>query len=123
FAGAIKLLSPELLEREGLVSSAFWAGKHFPDDRVDYGLVNPFKAALLREVWANFRAGRAAHLKDEFAAYSTREAPWLDDFALFTAARQSLGVPLQDWPKDLLRRDAATLAATRKQLADDVAMH
>src|SRR5262249_62400151 len=36
FAGALKLLSPELLERDGLVSSSFWAGKHFPEDRVDY---------------------------------------------------------------------------------------
>src|SRR5207247_10932005 len=29
FAGNINLLSPELLERDGLVSSSFWAGQSF----------------------------------------------------------------------------------------------
>ena len=55
FAGNINLLSPELLEREGLVSSSFWAGQSFPDDRVDYDRVTPFKKSLLRAAWAKFR--------------------------------------------------------------------
>jgi 4-alpha-glucanotransferase len=122
FAGAVKLLSPELLEREGLVSATFWAGKHFPADHVDYGQVNPFKWALLREAWNGFRAGKAAHLKEDFATYRDREAAWLDDAALFTAIRHSSGKPLQDWPKDLLRREPAALATAGKQLADDMQM-
>lgn len=124
FAGGIKLLSPELLEREGLVASSFWSGKHFPDDHVDYGLVNPFKTALLHEVWNNFRAGQGTHLKADFAAYIEQEAAWLDDFALYTALRDSLGgLALPDWPKDLLRRDPPTLARARQDLAEDIGMH
>src|SRR5262249_59740810 len=61
FAGGIKLPSPELLEREGLVSSSFWAGQNFPDDHVDFGRVNPFKTALLHEAWTGFRSGKPAH--------------------------------------------------------------
>jgi 4-alpha-glucanotransferase len=124
FAGGIKLLSPELLERDGLVSASFWAGKHFPDHEVNFGLVNPFKTALLHEVWKNFGAGQGAHLKDDFAKYALREAAWLDDFALYTAIRDSLGgKPLQEWPKELLRRDPAALATARKRLAGEVGMH
>jgi 4-alpha-glucanotransferase len=124
FAGGIKLLSPELLERDGLVSASFWAGKHFPDDRADYELVNPFKTALLHEVWKNFRGGKAAHLKDEFAEYTEREAAWLDDFALYTAIHDSLGgLGLPDWPKNLLRRDPQALAAAETELADAIGMH
>ncbi|MBA4067806.1 MAG: 4-alpha-glucanotransferase [Isosphaera sp.] len=124
FAGGIKLLSPELLERDGLVSPTFWAGQHFPEHEVDYGRVNPFKTALLHEVWANFRGGRGAHLKEDFAAYCDREAAWLDDFALYTAVRDSLdGAPLPTWPKELLRRDPPAMAAARKTLADGVRMH
>jgi 4-alpha-glucanotransferase len=37
FAGNVNLLSPELLEREGLVSSAVWAGKWYPDERLAPG--------------------------------------------------------------------------------------
>src|SRR5262245_27859726 len=39
FAGNITLLSPELLERDGLVSHAFWDGQQFPEDQVDYDRV------------------------------------------------------------------------------------
>src|SRR5262249_60640721 len=51
FAGNVNLLSPELLEREGLISSSLWAGKQFSDAHVDYARVTPFKAALVRAVW------------------------------------------------------------------------
>ena len=120
----IALLSPELLERDGLVSASFWAGKHFPDDRVDYGLVNPFKAALLQQAWDSFPSGKVPHLKAEFAVYTEREASWLDDYALFTAIRDSLGgLALPDWPKALLHRDPAALGNARKELADSIGMH
>jgi 4-alpha-glucanotransferase len=124
FAGEISLLSPELLERDGLVAASFWAGQHFPDHEVDYARVLPFKKALLRETWQNFQAGKGASLKDEFAQYAKHEAAWLDDFALYTAIRDSLGgVGLPAWPKELLRRDQAALAEAGKKLSAEVAMH
>src|SRR5207253_1473420 len=124
FAGEVALLSPELLERDGLVASSFWAGHHFPGHEVDYARAKPFKAALLREAWKNFGAGRGAGLKDEFAEFTKREAAWLDDFALYTAIRESLGgVGLRAWPRDLLHRKPAALAEAGKKLADEVAMH
>ncbi len=124
FAGGIKVLSPELLEREGLVASSFWAGQHFPEHEVDYARVNPFKTALLHEVWQNFRAGKGSQLKDDFAAFVEAEAAWLDDFALYIAIRDSLGgLAVPDWPKDLLRRDPPALATARKELADQISMH
>jgi len=124
FAGAIKLLSPEMLERDGLVNSSFWAGKQFPDHEVDYGLANPFKTALLHEVWGNYRAGKAANLKGPFEEYMVLEASWLNDFALYTAIRDSLGgLALPEWPKDLLHRKPAALAAAAKEHANEVLMH
>src|SRR3954464_9291359 len=36
FAGSLTLLSPELLERDGLVSASSWNGKQFPDSYADY---------------------------------------------------------------------------------------
>jgi 4-alpha-glucanotransferase len=124
FAGNVNLLSPELLERDGLVPATFWAGQTFPDDHVDYARVTPFKTALLRAAWDAFRGGKATHMRDEFTAYSTAQAGWLDGFALFMAIRESLGGrPLTDWPGDLLRRDPVAVAATEKDLATHVARH
>src|SRR5262249_4779054 len=63
FAGNINLLSPELLERDGLVSPSAWAGKSFPDDAVDFPAVSAFKADLVRAAWERFQAGHAAALR------------------------------------------------------------
>ena len=124
FAGNINLLSPELLERDGLVSSSFWTGQHFPDDRVDFDRVTPFKKVLLRAVWDAFRGGKASGLKGEFEAYSTTHSDWLDGYATFMAIRESLGgASLTDWPKDLLNRDPVALGAIEKPLAAEIAMH
>jgi 4-alpha-glucanotransferase len=124
FAAEINLLSPELLERDGLVTRSLWEGKSFPEDHVDFSLVNPFKMSLLRAAWENFRNGKAAHMKDDFAAYTKREGGWLNDFALYTAIRESLGgTPLTEWPKNLLHREPVALATAEKDLADAVGMH
>lgn len=124
FAGEIKLLSPELLERDGLISSSFWAGQHFPDSSVDYALVNPFKAALLKAAWENFRDGKASNLKADFASFQAREAKWLDAYALFMAIHESRGGgALVSWPKQLFRRDAKALQEAEKQWSDQIGMH
>ena len=87
FAGNINLLSPELLEQDGLVKPSLWEGKFFRNDRVEYANVTPYKKHVLREAWAAFRGGKGpAGLRGEFEAYRAREAGWLDDYALFTAA-------------------------------------
>jgi 4-alpha-glucanotransferase len=124
FAGSVTLLSPELLQQEGLVAPAFWAGKHFPDHEVDYDAVNPFKKALLREAWNNFQAGKGAHLRSAFTEHSIREAHWLDDFALYTAIREALGGrELPDWPVELLQRKPSAIEAVEKELAIEVQLH
>jgi 4-alpha-glucanotransferase len=124
FAGNVNLLSPELLERDGLVSNALWAAQQFPDDHVDYERVTAFKNALLREAWNAFHGGKATHLRDEFAVYCQAEAGWLDGFARFMAIRDSLGgVGLTDWPGDLQRQDPIAVRAVETALASEIGMH
>src|SRR5215210_4224797 len=62
FAGNINLLSPELLEQDGLISKSFWVNKSFPHDRVDYQAVTAFKSALLRATWDGFRGNKAPQM-------------------------------------------------------------
>ena len=85
FGGSINLLSPEFLERDGLVSASFWAGQSYSDQFVDYDRVTAFKKALLWEAWTNFKAGKGGHLRDAFERYCAAEQEWLADFALFFA--------------------------------------
>jgi 4-alpha-glucanotransferase len=124
FAGDVIFLSPELLERDGLVSTSFWSGKQFPNDHVDYVRARSFKTALLHDAWKFFRAGKLIRLNDEFQAFCEQEASWLNDYARFMAIRDSLGgQALPDWPKDLLGRDSSALAAIDKSLTIDIGRH
>src|SRR5262245_29081746 len=122
FAGNIDLLSPELLVRDGLVSPSSISGVSLPDDHVDYPRVATFKNALLREASAGFQNNRGpARLREEFEQYRERQAHWLDDFALFMAARGAFGgKPFVEWPADVLRRQPAALAALQQQLAGEI---
>jgi 4-alpha-glucanotransferase len=124
FAGNINLLSPELLEQDGLVSADLWTGQHFDDNRVDYARVTSFKSKLLRAAWEGFRSGKAGRLKPEFEAYCAGEAAWLHDYALFTAIHAALGgAGVTAWPADVLRRNPVALAELEKKLATEVLMH
>ncbi len=125
FAGNIALLSPELLVRDGLLDPSVLHGVSFPADRVEYEHVTPFKQWLVRQAWDRFRSGQGpAGLREEFEAYRRREAGWLEDYALFMAARDSLGGRgLVDWPADVLARRPEALAALGQQLAGEVAAY
>jgi len=124
FASDIKLLSPELLEQDGLVSRSLWATKHFQEDRVDYPSVVAFKTDLIRTAWQSFQSGRASQLKQEFEAYANKESHWLHDYALFMAIRASLGgKPLTEWPKDLLLRQPTALESAQKEFTGAIGMH
>jgi 4-alpha-glucanotransferase len=124
FAGNVTLLSPEVLQQEGLVGPELWAGEHFPNDHVDYARVTPFKMKLLRAAWSAFRAGKAAHLQSAFDGYCASEAAWLDDYARFVAIREALGGRiLIDWPRDVLRREPVALGELEKKLGLEIQMH
>ena len=124
FAGNVNLLSPEVLQQEGLVSADLWAGESFAGDQVDYARVTPFKTKLLRAAWDGFRGGKGAHLKADFDGYCAVEAGWLDHHALFVAIREALGgTGLTAWPPDLLRRNPVALAELEKKLASEIRLH
>src|SRR5262245_307377 len=115
FAGNVNLLSPEVLQQEGLLTTNPWAGEQFPNDHVDYARVTPFKAKLLRAAWESFRGGKAAHLKRDFENFCAAEAGWLDDHALFVATHEALGgASLVEWPRDVLQRNPVALAELGK---------
>ncbi len=124
FAGNINLLSPELLEKEGLVTNAPWAGLSFPDHEIDYPKVAAFKGELLKTAWEGFRIGKAAGLRPLFDTYCKDESNWLDDYALFQAIRGKLeNAERSRWPKEILTRQPVALASLLKELEADVMRH
>ncbi|WP_157669729.1 4-alpha-glucanotransferase [Chitinibacter sp. GC72] len=86
FAGNHYLISPELLMAQGLLSQDDIPAHDFDPIRVDYGNIIPWKMAVLRTAFANYRQNPPAALKKEFSAFCKAHA-WLDDFALFVACK------------------------------------
>jgi 4-alpha-glucanotransferase len=124
FAGNINLLSPELMEKDGLVTSSAWAGVQFPDGHVDFPKVAAFKSTLLRAAWEGIRTGKGTKLRSEFDVYCTKEAAWLDDYALFAAVREKLGFTARTtWPKEVLTRQPVAVAALEKELLPEIMRH
>src|SRR5258708_21404293 len=89
FAGNVYLLSPELLIRDGLLTKLDATGQFFPDERVDFGKVIPFKLGLLRRAWENLRAGQAPSLREPFDIFCSENHNWLDHFPLFMALKEA----------------------------------
>lgn len=123
FAGNTLLISPEQLVEDGLLDAADLGGTPpFPGDHVDYGPVITWKRGLLGTSWKHALARRPA-LRDELRAFA--EAPeqrgWLPDWTLFASLisrNRSLSWP--EWPRELVERDPAALAAARRELASEI---
>lgn len=126
FAGNLNLISPELLGDGGLASPGDIDGCLLPDaGPIQYVDVIPRKRRLVRRAWERFSAGEGgASLRAEFAQFRSDAAGWLDDFALFMAAKDAYsGKPWWEWPASLAARQDAAVRDTGERLADEVDAH
>jgi 4-alpha-glucanotransferase len=124
FGGNTNLLSPELLQRDGLADQNDLDGVHFPDEHVEYPHVTQFKNHLLGLAWHHFQSGRGAALRPEFDEFCRQQATWLEPFAVFSAlSEEQGGKSWQEWPAALVRREPAALKKARERLADALGRH
>jgi 4-alpha-glucanotransferase len=122
-AGNPLLVSLEVLRNEGWLEDADLAGAPAGDpDRVDHGAVGPWKAARLARAARRFEVDAGPEARADLQDFRAREAPWLDDHALFSALKAAHGgAPWTRWPPPLRDRDAPALAAARRDLAEEIA--
>ena len=121
FAGNWLLISPDELIADGLLRRSEVAGYSFSDTAVDYDAVLSFKLRLLEMAWANFGARAGRDLKLAFEKFSTDQAHWLDDYALFRALKaRHNGASYLEWPTELVRRDPDALAKARRELTSQM---
>lgn len=117
FAGSTNLISPERLVEDGLIALGDLDQVRFEPGAVDYANIAKFKNWLLDRAWQTFQQGALPQLRDSFELFCRDEAHWLDDYAAFTAIKQSQGGrSWAEWPADLVRREPAALESARKEL-------
>ena len=94
-AGNPLFISPTLLYEEGLIDKKVLESLRLePSDRVSYPLIHRLKEYMLGEAFKNFKE------EEDFYRFCEENSFWLEDFALFTAARKKLKKPWWEW-KDL----------------------
>jgi 4-alpha-glucanotransferase len=125
FAGNPLLISTDGLIEEGVLSERDVANApHFPADRVDFGSVIPYKISLLRKAAANFFASPKPPHKLAYETFTNAQASWLEDFALFMAAKQAHDFVIwTEWEPELAARQPEAMKRWREKLADSIAAH
>jgi 4-alpha-glucanotransferase len=123
FAGNPLLISlEELRERGYLAATDFDNPPAFPEATVDFARVIPYRLGLLRKAAERFFNSASADDRELYDRFCQSNAPWLDDFALFMAAKNAHDlVTWTEWDPALARREPAALASWRERLASDVA--
>jgi 4-alpha-glucanotransferase len=121
FAGNPLLISIDRLVERGYLDALDLAGKpQFPDDVVDFGAVIAWKRPLLQKAFENFRHSSPGD-RQEFEAFCQRHASWLDEYALFMAAKDAHDLVIwMEWEPALALREPAALAEAREKLRDDI---
>ena len=91
------------------------------DSSADFEPARTFKNKCLRKAHAAFQ--RDAEAQADYEAFCRKEAYWLDDYALFEAAKRDFdNKGWMDWPENIKKREPAALASLKKRLAEDIAL-
>jgi 4-alpha-glucanotransferase len=115
FAGNPLLLSPEVMVRDGYLRELPGVLAQTEPGRVDYPSSIEFKDRLVEGAY-NFSFEKTKGEKD-YLEFCSRNAPWLDDFAIYEALTRAYGRPWVQWPEQLRRRDKAALEERTSVLA------
>ncbi len=119
FAGNPLLISPDALLKDDLLHpDDLYDHPCFPENRVEFGEVIPWKAGVLDRSFIRYQHTQSAQLNAEMEEFQAKHSAWLEDFALFMALKEAHGgAPWHTWEKPLRDRHPEALANARKQHA------
>ena len=116
YAGNTLLISPELLEHDGLLT-AQEVKKYpkLPETRVDYDAVAPAKDRLFRIAFTRFVETEA------YIQFCKEEQDWLADYVLFVVLKKHFnGLPWNQWDALFIARDTGALAQASIDFAHEL---
>jgi len=120
FAGNPLLISPELLQRDGLLTRSELTEFLLPESpEIEYSKVYPCKERLLQKAVLSF--SKLPQLQQEFTDFCQRQSFWLEDYALFEVLRQQFDDrKWNEWPLSLRDRKVDNLEEFKKKRAETI---
>ncbi|MDP2038030.1 MAG: 4-alpha-glucanotransferase, partial [Ignavibacteria bacterium] len=80
FAGNPLLISPEFLQRDGLLTEIDLSNPpKYDEHKIDFGSVIDYKTKLLRKAFENFK--KTKNIADECKEFCSKNEYWLEDYA------------------------------------------
>ncbi len=112
------LISPQLLQKQGLLEEADLTDQPaFPDEYVDFPVVITYKKLLFKKAFAAWRGKKDVRYTD----FASENADWLDEYSLFVALKERFDEEAwSEWPVKFRDRDAKTLQQAQKELSDEI---
>ena len=110
-AGNTLLISPELLEKEGLLYENDVKQYYLPrNNKTNYSEAERVKTEIFALAWKNFQQQSDDKLHTEFKEFCLKEAYWLDDFSLYMLLKQqNESKPWFQWSDEYKHRDKQAL--------------
>lgn len=118
FAGNPLLISPQLLEDQGLVNLADFPFEQTDPHQVDFGKVKTYKDQLLDSAYSEFKNKK--EFKKDFKKFCKKHDFWLDDFSLYKALAHKYKKSWVEWPEPLRDREKKAMKEAKKELADEI---
>lgn len=124
FAGNALLISPEMLQSDGLLTAEDLASApNFPVDRVDFQAVTAFKLDLLARAYRRFAAGKTKIPHGDFEVFCRKHVLWLEPYALFETIKECQdGKEWTEWPRGLALREEKSIKAAKEKHAEAIDM-
>ncbi len=109
FAGNPLLISPQVMVIDGLLTLKDLATvPAFSKTQIDYDAVRAYKDGLLHTAYARWSRDKSRH--DAYQIFCKAQGFWLDDYAVFTAAKKVYnGQCWRQWPRALRDRDTGAV--------------
>ncbi len=126
FAGNPLLVSLDLLEEAGLLSSAERSQDkpQFSDYEVLFDEVSIYKTAQMRKAFDHFRESASVEAINRLEAFAAAESGWLNDYALYMALKEQYdGRSWTEWPSKLRDREPDALNQASLDSADEIGFH
>ena len=134
-AGNPYLISPELLTKQYLLQEEDWKDRpEFNQDRVDFGMVMPYKRKLLELAFDRFKQGYVDQdpkhhhdlylVQEQFKKFCYEESEWLEDYVLFMALHeQNPDITWNNWEPAIAKREPQALQQKREELHNQIEFH
>lgn len=120
FAGNHLLIDLEQLVKAGDLTRKQITKTDFPDERVDYEQLIPWKEDLLRKAAEKFFSTNNPERIAEFWQFCDNTY-WLHDYALFRALKKQYNNKVwTSWSTEIAKRDVVTLELASKELGTEI---